>query len=88
MIFCCLNVILSECQTWTKPMDLFQSLFGREIGTFEMALAMGECKAHLHMLLDRDQIECELRDGVEHYLSKVNLSPEDVEHEIIGSLEV
>ncbi len=83
-----LQVILSECQTWTKPMDLMKPLFGREIGSFEMALAMGECKAHLHMLLDRDLILRELRDGVEHYQSKVQVSPDDVEYEVRGSLQV
>lgn len=83
-----LKVILLECQTWKQPLALMLPLFGREIGSFEMALAMGECKAHLHLLLDRNLIVRELRDGVEHYLSKVQLSPNEVIYELRESLKV
>ncbi len=66
-----LLVVLHECQTWKMPMDLLKPLFGRDIGFFEMSLAVGECKAHLHMLLDRDVIDKKIDNGVEYYQSKV-----------------
>jgi len=66
-----LNVVLDCCQTAKKVVDLLKPLFGREIGFFEMSLAIGEAKAHLHMLIDRQQIQITTLDGVDTYLSLV-----------------
>ena len=66
-----LSYLLSLCQSPQKPADLLQSLFGREIHFREMSLAIGECKAHLHMLMDRKLMCCELIDGVEYYTALV-----------------
>lgn len=66
-----LLVVLKECQTWKAPIDLLKPLFGREIGFYEMSLAIGECKAHLHMLLDRKLVSMEIQEGIERYQALV-----------------
>jgi glyoxylase-like metal-dependent hydrolase (beta-lactamase superfamily II) len=69
-----LLLVLKECQTWKKPVELLKPMFGRDIGNYEMSLAVGECKAHLHMLLDRKQIELKMDNGVEYYQSLVRVN--------------
>ena len=83
-----LKVILSECQGWKKPTDFLMPLFGREVSQMELSLAMGECKAHLHMLLDRQWVDMELRDGVEHYKARIEVDAATIPHEQRDSLQV
>lgn len=64
-----LNVVLHECQTPKRVVDLLKPMFGRDIGFYEMSLAIGEAKAHLHMLLDRNSMQKISTDGVDWYRS-------------------
>lgn len=57
------------CTEPQRPIDLLGLLFGREMRFSDMGLAAGECKAHLHLLLDRGLMERELIEGVEFYRS-------------------
>lgn len=83
-----LKVILKACAEAKRPLDLLPFLFGREIQFAEMGLALGECKAHLHMLLDRQLIRCEYIAGVEHYTSLVDMQDEDVHYEFWQGLQI
>ncbi|CAA0121923.1 Hydroxyacylglutathione hydrolase [BD1-7 clade bacterium] len=64
-----LVVLLSECVMPKKAIELMKPLFGREIGFSEMGLALGEAMAHLHMLMDREQLERIEREGIDYYRS-------------------
>lgn len=64
-----LRLLMHECQSPKRPVDLLLALFGREIKFGEMGLAIGECKAHLRMLLDRGLMTFEIIEGVEYYQS-------------------
>ncbi|NRB42785.1 MAG: MBL fold metallo-hydrolase, partial [Pseudomonadales bacterium] len=64
-----LQKLLEACIEPQRPIDLLTLLFGREMGFSDMGLAVGECKAHLHMLLDRDLMQRSIIQGVEFYQS-------------------
>jgi hypothetical protein len=69
--------LLGECVEWKSPLELLKPLFGREIPQFELSLAIGECKAHLHYLRDQGLLSCELKNGVEHYLAGTSITPQE-----------
>lgn len=62
-----LNKLLKACESAQRPVDLLHCLFGREMSFMDMGLAIGECKAHLHMLCDRQKLERKIKGGVEYY---------------------
>lgn len=55
------------CLEAQPAMALLPVLFKRELDDFERSLALGECIAHLHLMLNRGIIERLLIDGVYHY---------------------
>jgi glyoxylase-like metal-dependent hydrolase (beta-lactamase superfamily II) len=63
--------------------ELLPTLFRRELHNEQLMMAMGECLAHLHLLLARGAIEQEFGgDGIHHYRAvSVSLPPCDVQHE-------
>ena len=61
--------LLHACQTPQKPIDLLQTLFGRKLGLGDMSLAVGECLAHLRLLLDRGDMQKNVHNGVAFYQS-------------------
>lgn len=63
--------LVAACENEHTAAELLKPLFGREIQLHEMGLAMGECKAHLHWLCDRQLLESEERDGVVYYKTVV-----------------
>lgn len=69
--------LLGACVEWKSPLALMKPLFGREIPQFELSLAIGECKAHLHYLRDQGLLSCELKNGVEHYLAATSITPQE-----------
>ena len=62
-----LEKLLLACHRPQRPVDLLTLLFSREMSFMDMGLAVGECKAHLHMLCDRGLLSCVLIDAVEFY---------------------
>ncbi len=50
--------------------DLLPVLFKRELDHFQMFMALGECIAHLHLLMHRNRIERTLgEDGIYRFRS-------------------
>lgn len=68
-----LQVVLFECREPKTPLELLKPMFGRDIGFYEMSLAIGECMAHLKMLLARGQIEIIVENGVDYYQSLIDV---------------
>ncbi|MBL4679409.1 MAG: MBL fold metallo-hydrolase [Pseudomonadales bacterium] len=63
-------LILEEnCTEPTVAIDLLPLLFERKLEGFTRIMAMGECMAHLHCLMDRKRIQRQLINGVYHFLS-------------------
>jgi glyoxylase-like metal-dependent hydrolase (beta-lactamase superfamily II) len=46
-----------HCETPSTARDLLPVLFRRELDDFQRMMALGECIAHLHLLMHRDRIE-------------------------------
>jgi len=57
------------CVTPHTAMQLLPVLFKRPLEGQSRFMALGECVAHLHCLMNRNRIERRLEDGVYHYLS-------------------
>jgi glyoxylase-like metal-dependent hydrolase (beta-lactamase superfamily II) len=62
-----LDVLLNLCEKPGTAQDLTRSLFDRELESFQNFLAVGECVAHLHYLLEQKAIRRELRGEVYYY---------------------
>ena len=63
--------------------ELLPALFHRELHNEQLMMAMGECLAHLHLLLSRGAVIQSLgADGVQRYQAlAVSPSSGDVQHE-------
>jgi glyoxylase-like metal-dependent hydrolase (beta-lactamase superfamily II) len=64
-----LLALLDACKIAKTAVDLLPVLFKREIQFIEMSMALGECIAHLHMLMKRGLMNRSLKDGVYLYQS-------------------
>ncbi len=62
-----LEALEEACLEPRTAMSLLPVLFKRELREREIILALGECIAHLHLLLARDRLERLLVDGIYHY---------------------
>jgi len=75
-----LETVLAEPKT---AYELLPALFHRELHNEQLMLAMGECLAHLHLLLSRGAVTQFLDDdGVQRYQAvAINVTASDVQHE-------
>ncbi len=64
-----LEALEEACLEPRTAMSLLPVLFKRKLRERETMLALGECIAHLHLLLARNRVERLLLDGVYHYRS-------------------
>lgn len=62
-----LDKVLTLCHQPQNAQELTIKLFERELDAFQNYLAVGECLAHLHYLMERDQINRSLVDGLYLY---------------------
>jgi len=63
-----MEALEEACVDPQKATDLLGVLFNRELSSFQMMLAVGECVAHLHCLMDRGRIVRTLaEDGAYRY---------------------
>ncbi len=65
-----MRALEEACITPSKAADLLDVLFERELDSFQTMLALGECIAHLHCLMDRNRMNRTLhKDGAYRYES-------------------
>ena len=62
-------IIEENCTTPTMAIDLLPLLFARKLEGHTKIMALGECIAHIHCLMDRNRIEQTLVDGQYFYKS-------------------
>ena len=62
-----LDKLMALCQEPLNAQQLTIKLFERELDAFQNYLAVGECLAHVHFLLDQGKINRSLVDGVYYY---------------------
>ena len=62
-----MSIIISNCKTPKKAVDLLPMLFNRKLEGHSMFMAVGECIAHLHCLMRRGQITRSKIDGLYFY---------------------
>ena len=62
-----MSIIVSNCKTPKKAVDLLPMLFNRKLEGHSMFMAVGECIAHLHCLMRRGQIARSETNGLYFY---------------------
>jgi glyoxylase-like metal-dependent hydrolase (beta-lactamase superfamily II) len=62
-----LEALEEACLQARTALSLLPVLFKRQLNGHETMLALGECVAHLHLLLARNRLERLLIDGIYHY---------------------
>ncbi len=63
-----LDRLVSLCEIPISAQDLTRQLFARELNAFQNFLAVGECLAHLHYLLDTGRLTRSLDNNIWRYL--------------------
>ena len=69
-----MSIIVSNCKTPKKAVDLLPMLFNRKLEGHSMFMAVGECIAHLHCLMRRGQIARSETNGLYFYSTVENPS--------------
>ncbi len=67
-----MSIIVSNCKTPKKAVDLLPMLFNRKLEGHSMFMAVGECIAHLHCLMRRGQIARSETNGLYFYSTVEN----------------
>ncbi|HET8707302.1 MAG TPA: MBL fold metallo-hydrolase, partial [Pseudomonadales bacterium] len=56
--------LLSLCEKATDAQSLTSKLFDKELTAFQNFLAVGECLAHLHLLMEQGKVDRQLENGI------------------------
>lgn len=62
-----MDLLLDACDTAKTATQLLDVLFQREIAPSEISMAVGECIAHLHLLVERGKLSRQDNNGIYYY---------------------